>query len=150
LRHPLGPPEFAYTYTIILLSVIVPTILMFGAAWGLYPHSVGLKVGIAPPIRADDESPLIIEVYGNPDCSDRADAEIRLGSRTIALKDLPDVLRSELTRRGRHTVYIRGHGCLQAGDVFHVVDLAQEAWYGVWVVLLTPRAEKHAPDEQTP
>jgi biopolymer transport protein ExbD len=68
--------------------------------------------------------------------------ELRLNSRPVSWRDLSNLLRTELSRHPDRVVYVEGEGDLEVGDIVRVVDVAREAWYGVPVVLLTPKLKK--------
>ena len=119
--------------------------MISGWMFGLYPHSVGLEVRLAKPatLVADVEGRIIVSVHcPKGTTSPVGEAEVRLNSRSVSSRDLRAVLRAELSRRAHRVVYVEGEDCLTVGDIVRVIDTARDAWYGVPVVLLTPKLKK--------
>jgi biopolymer transport protein ExbD len=142
-----GIPGFGLLYGIILLLIAVPSAMIFTLMWGFWPwsHSVGLEVRIAQPatIMADrQEDHVIVSVNRVGHAGTGNEPEIRLNSVPVSWVNLRDALRAELSRRPDRVVYVEGHDNLEFADIVRVVDVTREAWYGVTVVLLTPKVKK--------
>jgi biopolymer transport protein ExbD len=136
---------FGLLYCVTLLLLVVPAVMVFGQAWGLYPHSVGVKVHIAPPesFMGDQQAPVIVTVHCAKEGGfGRGEPEFRLSSQPVSPEDLRATLREQLSRHPHPVVYVEADGCLTLDDVMRVVDIARDAWYGVPVVLLTPKTRK--------
>ena len=122
--------------------------MIYTLAWGFWPwtSSRGLEVRITRPatLTADLQvEPVIVTVHRAESSTPGAnEPELRLNSRSVSRSDLRDALRVELSRRADRVIYVEGDIDLEFADIVRVVDIAQEAWYGVHVVLLTPELKK--------
>jgi len=136
--------RFGLLYSVIMLLLVIPAATVFEWIWGLYPHSVGLKVGITPEaFITDRQAPVIVTVKcAEKGATDGSELEFRLSSRPISQESLRTALLEELSRQAHPVVYVEADGCMTVGEVMGVVDIARGAWYGVPVVLLTPTTKK--------
>jgi biopolymer transport protein TolR len=85
-------------------------------------ESVGLRALVpepAPPDQKARPADVVITM-------DQNDA-IEINQQPVALKDLPDRLRSIFKSRGDVVVFLRGAKNLEYGQVAHVIDIARGA-----------------------
>jgi len=139
---------FGLLYGVILLLIAVPMMLICTIGLGVWPwtSSRGLDVWITKPmtLMTDFQGERVIVTVQRTQGGTLAanESELRLNSRPVSWRDLSELLRTELSRHADRVVYVEGEGDLEVGDIVRVVDVAREAWYGVPVVLLTPKLKK--------
>lgn len=149
LRQLAGIPGFGLLYSVTLLLVAVPAAIIYTLAWGVWPwtHSAGFEVRVSGSVTRPVDSPesaVIVGVWRAKKCTlARCEPEMRLNSRPILRRGLRNALRAELSRRATHIVYIEGDPATEVADIVRAIDIANEAWYGVRVVLLIPRKPAH-------
>jgi hypothetical protein len=110
------------------------------------PHLVGLPARITPPpsLTLALEGRLVLTVH----CGD-GQPVYELNSRPLTETGLRDPLREELSRRAHRVLYIKGDVSCQVGDVVQMISVARDVWFGLPVVLLTPKLEAR-PTPPTP
>jgi biopolymer transport protein ExbD len=116
------------------------------ATWGYYPHSVGLEVCTTKAksltLVPVDEEPLVLTLQPANSDSTSVETSLFLNSRPIPWTQLRNTLRAELSRRANRIIYIDGDQDLHYAEVVRLVDAAEGAWFGVSVVLLTPKLKE--------
>jgi biopolymer transport protein ExbD len=145
-------PAYGLLYSVIVLLVLIPMVLISDAGQGHYP-SFGLEVRINRPttILADANEELLIVTVRCAGCraGPPSEGDLQLNSRPVTLSELGDALRTKLSRRGSRVVYVEGDDNLMSfGDIVGVIDIARGAWPGVPVVLLTPALKGRLHAEQ--
>lgn len=68
--------------------------------------------------------------------------ELRVSSVPVSWIDLRQYLKVELSRRADRVVFVEGDQSLEIADIVRAIDIAQGAWPGVPVVLLTPALKR--------
>jgi biopolymer transport protein TolR len=85
-------------------------------------ESVGLRALVPEPAPSDEKArPADVVIT-----MDQSGA-IEINQQPVALKDLPDRLKSIFKSRGDIVVFLRGAKNLQYGQVAHVIDIARGA-----------------------
>jgi hypothetical protein len=130
-----GSGLFGLVYGTALALVVVPTWMM---VFAIVPDLVGLPARITPPpsLTVALEGRLVLTVR----CGEGKPV-YELNSRPLTEAGLRGRLRDELSRRAHRVLYIKGDVSCQVGDVVHMISVARDVWFGLPIVLLTPKLE---------
>jgi hypothetical protein len=126
-------PAFSLIYTLILASLLIPSLLIFLCAWGFDYRSAGIEVHLSKQVslEAEGESWTVPLVVRMENAGTGLRPRLYLNSRPVAWDALGPVLRSELKSRAEWSVYFetdqnvdRNHD-VDWGDVAQAMDIAR-------------------------